>query len=214
MTPMTVARVALLALGLGLAPLGATALAADAQPTIVPAGKSDKGYATGDMVLGKADAPVTVVEYASMTCPHCAAFHAENLPKLKSEYIDSGKVRLVFREYPLDKFALYASMLARCAGPQRYFDFVNVLFQQQASWVRAKDQLVELKKLARLGGIGEEAFNACMADEKLRDEIIASRLNGEKVHGITATPGFVVNGKTVDAGSVMEAVAEAVKKTG
>ena len=212
MTPITVARRALLAFGLGLTPLAA--LAADSQPVIVPAGKSDKGYATGDMALGKADAPVTVVEYASMTCPHCAAFHAEVLPKLKSDYIETGKVRLVFREYPLDKLALYGSMLARCSGPERYFEFVNILFQQQTIWARAKDPMAELKKLARLGGIGEEAFNACMSDQKLADEIIASRLNGEKVHGITATPGFVINGKTVDAGNIMDAVTEAVKKAG
>src|SRR5258708_4777286 len=116
MTPFTVARAALLALGLGLSPLAAAAaLAAEGQPTLVAAGKSDKGYATGDMMLGKPDAPVTVVEYASMTCPHCAAFALENLPKLKSEYIDTGKVRLVFREYPLDRLALYGAMLARCA---------------------------------------------------------------------------------------------------
>ena len=101
-----------------------------------PAVAQVRAPATGDMVLGKADAPVTVIEYASMTCPHCATFHTEVLPKLKAAYIDTGKIKFIFREFPLDQLALRGAMLARCAGPERYFGYVDVLFRQQRVWSR------------------------------------------------------------------------------
>src|ERR1051325_8235316 len=183
MTPIPVGRVAMrLATALGLAfaaatvaPVGALA---DAQPTIVPAGKSDKGYATGDMILGKADAPVTLVEYASMTCPHCADFHVNQLPTIKRDYIDTGKLRLVFREFPLDGLGLQAAMVARCAGPDRFFSFLEVLFKQQLAWARAPDPKAALAQIAKQGGMGEAAFAACVSDQKVNDDIVARRLEG------------------------------------
>jgi protein-disulfide isomerase len=207
MTPTTVVRalVAVLALGAG------AALAADV--AIAPAGKSPKGYATGDMVLGQANAPVTVIEYASMTCPHCAMFHSEELPKLKQEYIDTGKVRLVFREFPLDGLALEAAKLARCAGPDRYFAMLDALFRQQMVWARPADKaapLAELQRTARAVGIGEDAFRACSADKELGDEILARRLEGDQKHQIRSTPGFVINGVTLTQGRLMDAIADAV----
>jgi protein-disulfide isomerase len=209
MTPTTVVRAFLLVLALGVG----QALAAEVK--VIPAGKNEKGYATGDMVLGKADAPVTVVEYASMTCPHCAAFHAEELPKIKSEFIDTGKVRLVFREFPLDGFALRGAMVARCAGPDRFFALLDVLFKQQHAWSRppkdAKEPLVELQKIARLAGIGEQAFQACMNDTVLADEIVARRQDGDKTYQIKSTPGFVVNGKTLESQRLADAINEALK---
>ena len=207
MTPIPVGRLAVgLAMVLALAVGVATAAAAEAQPTIVPPGKSDKGYATGDMILGRADAAVTVVEYASMTCPHCAAFHNNELPTLKRDYIEPGKVRLVFREFPLDGTALMGAMVARCAGPDRFFSFLEVLFKQQMAWGRSPDPRGELQKLAKLGGIGETAFTACLTDQKLNDEIVARRLEGDKLHEVRATPGFVVNGRTVEAQKLGEAI--------
>jgi len=198
----------LLALAVG----AGAALAAESP--IVPAGKSDKGYATGDMVLGRSDAPLTLIEYASMTCPHCAQFHAEDLPTLKSGYIDTGKLRVVFREFPLDGFALRGAMLARCAGPERFFSFVDVLFKSQRAWAAkpkdGADPLSELQKLAKLGGIGEEQFKSCMADQALADEITARRLDGEKIHQIRATPGFVLNGKTLEGTRPIDAVVAAL----
>jgi protein-disulfide isomerase len=209
MTPTTVVRVVLLVLALGIG----SASAADIK--IVPAAKSEKGYATGDMVIGKADAPVTVVEYASLTCPHCAAFHAEELPKIKSEFIDTGKARLVFREFPLDGFALRGAMVARCAGPDRYFALLDVLFKQQMLWSRpakdAKEPLAELQKIARLAGIGEQAFQACVNDQALADEIVARRQEGDKTYQIKSTPGFVVNGKTLERQKLSDAINEALK---
>lgn len=212
MTPTTVVRAFLVVLALGLA-LALPAVAADVR--VVPPGKNEKGYATGDMVLGKADAPVTVIEYASMTCQHCASFHAGELQKIKSEFIDTGNVRLVFREFPLDGFALRAAMVARCGGPDRYFALLDVLFKQQVVWSRppkdSKEPLAELQKIARLAGIGEQAFQACVADQALADEIVARRQEGDKTYQIKATPGFVVNGKTLDKQSLTDAINEALK---
>ena len=116
------------------------------------------GNAEGDMVVGSDDAPVTIIEYASMTCPHCADFHLNTYGKLKEAYIDTGKVRLVFREFPLDGLALQASMLARCAGPKRFFAFIDVLFTQQAGWARASDPMSALARIGRLGGVGAKKF--------------------------------------------------------
>jgi len=170
----------------------------------------------GDMVLGRGDAPVTVIEYASMTCPHCAAFHREELPKLKAQFIDTGKARLVFREFPLDGFALRGAMLARCAGPPRFFAVVDLLFREQAVWTRPadirQDPLSELRKLAQGIGIGAEPFEQCMADRMLEDAVIESRLEAERRFRIEATPGFVVQGRTLGEEDVLAAVAAAVRK--
>ena len=206
---------AIKALCLALALVAAPALAAET-PAIAPAGKDANGTATGDMVLGRVDAPVTVIEYASMTCPHCAAFHQEALPKLKAQYIDTGKVRLVFREFPLDRFALHGAMLARCAGPERYFAIVDLLFPQQRVWTSPadikQDPLSELRKLAQQAGIGEADFQRCMADKKLEDQVIESRLEAEQRFKIEGTPGFVVQGRTLGDDDPLEAVAAAVKQ--
>jgi protein-disulfide isomerase len=199
-------------LGAGGAPV---ALAADV--TLVAAGKNAKGYAVGDMVLGKPDAPVTVVEYASMTCPHCAGFHLNELPQLKQDYIDTGKVRLVFREFPLDGLGMQAAKLARCGGPERFFPMLEALFRQQMVWARPADRaapLAELQKTVRLAGIGEEAFNACVADKEIEDQILARRLEGDQKHQIKATPGFVVNGKTLEGQRLVDAIADALGRPG
>ena len=113
--------------------------------------------ALGDKILGKSDAPVTIVEYASATCPHCAAFHKDVFPQLKSEFIDTGKVKFIFREFPFDDLALAAFMLARCAPPEKYFPMLDVLFEQQQVWA-SKEARVELGKIAQLAGIGEDGF--------------------------------------------------------
>lgn len=147
-------------------------------------------------VLGNASAPVTIIEYASLTCPHCAAFHKETLPGLKERYIDTDKVRLVFRDFPLDQTALRAAVIARCAGPARAMSFIDVFFQQQQSWARADDPVAALKQLARLGGLGEDRIDACLADKSLEDAVLQSRLSGQATFKIQSTPTFVINGKT------------------
>ena len=151
-------------------------------------------YATGDMAIGREDAPVTVIEYASMTCPHCAHFHTTTFKAFKEKYIDTGKVRLIFREFPFDQYALQASMLARCAGKDRYFGMVDVLFRQQLKWARSPKPTEELEKIGRLGGISKEQFESCLKNESLMNQILETRLKGNEEHGIDSTPSFLVNG--------------------
>jgi len=163
-----------------------------------------------DMVIGDPNAPVTVVEYASMTCPHCASFHIAHLPDIKKKYIDTGKVRLIFREFPLDRAGYQASILARCSGEDRFFPYIDILFSQQPAWSRAKDQKAELMKLARMGGVSEQAFNACLADKKLGDGILNTRKVGSDKHNVNSTPSFVIGGKTYGGVLDLKAFSEAV----
>src|SRR5690606_20317918 len=148
-----------------------------------------------DKVLGKDDAPVTIVEYASMTCPHCAHFAETTFPELKSKYIDTGKARYILREFPFDPRAEAGFMLARCAG-DNYFPMVDVLFKQQANWAaseNAKDARFQLSKLA---GFTQESFNACLTEQKLLDQVRAVQKRGAEELKIGSTPTFFINGKT------------------
>jgi protein-disulfide isomerase len=149
-----------------------------------------------EMVLGKADAPITIIEYASLTCPHCARFHAETLPQLKAEFIDTGKARLIFRDFPLDQLAFAGAVLARCGGPDRYYTFLNVLFAQQGQWATSSDPKGALTQIGRLGGVPSDQFEACLADKALADQILNSRLEGNQKHNVSSTPSFVIGGKT------------------
>lgn len=149
-------------------------------------------------IIGDPGAPVTIIEYASMTCPHCARFHGEILPELTRDYVDTGKVRIVFRDFPLDGHALRAAALAECAGPQRYFGFVDVLFRTQSEWTGAADPIIALGRIARLGGMDEAAFSACLADKPLLNAILVERGVGEQQFGINSTPSFVIQGKKYD----------------
>lgn len=151
-----------------------------------------------DMVLGAADAPITIIEYASLTCPHCANFHATSLPRLKEEYIDKGLVRFVFRDFPLDRAALWAAQLARCSGPERYFSFLDVLFRQQGSWARGNDAAAiqdNLKRLAKLGGFSDQSFAACLNDKAVEAAVLEQSLKGEREFKVNSTPTLIINGK-------------------
>jgi protein-disulfide isomerase len=148
----------------------------------------------GDMTLGDPKAPVTIIEYASMTCGHCASFHNNTYPEFKKRYIDTGKVRFVFREFPLDQLALAAFMLARCAGKDRYFPMVETLFHQQNDWV-VQQPLKPLLSIARQAGFTEERFNACLKDQKVQDGIVAVQERAAKQFKVQSTPTFFINGK-------------------
>jgi protein-disulfide isomerase len=149
-----------------------------------------------EQILGDPQAPVTIIEYASLTCPHCAQFHTEVLPELKERYIAPGKVRLIYRDFPLDQNALAAAALAHCAGSDRYFSFLDVLFEAQASWARAEDPIAALKRLGKLGGLSEEQMDACFADQELADGILRTRLEGQNEHQVDSTPTLVIDGET------------------
>ena len=183
-------------LGLGLTSVDVTSIAnAQVETPAVSAAETFKG----DIVLGDPKAPVTVIEYASMTCPHCANFHLKELPELKKKYIDTGKVKLIFREFPLDALALRASMLARCGGEAKVHSFIDVLFGQQMNWASSKDPLAALSRIARMGGMSQQTFDACMADEALMKQIVQSRQDGADQFKINSTPGFIIDGKTYSA---------------
>jgi protein-disulfide isomerase len=146
-----------------------------------------------EMQLGKDDAPVTIVEYASMTCPHCAAFHETTLPELKTKYIDTGKVRLIFREFPFDARAEAVFMLARCSE-DKYFAMVDVLFKQQGTWAVAENAREALLQLSKLAGFSQESFEACLTNQKLLEDIRAVRERGQKDFEVKSTPTFFING--------------------
>src|SRR5438067_4504200 len=149
----------------------------------------------GDRVLGKADAPITIIEYASLTCPHCAHFEVDVLPKLKTKWIDTSKAKLVLRDFPLDEPALRAAMVARCAPPDKFYPLVDTFFSQQEQWVTARDYRAALEKLAKLAGIGDKQFKTCIEDKKLEDQIVQSRLTAAQQLGVGSTPSFFVNGQ-------------------
>jgi protein-disulfide isomerase len=148
-----------------------------------------------EQILGHPNAPVTIIEYASLTCPHCAQFHTEVLPELKERYIAPGKVRLIYRDFPLDQTALAAAVLAHCAGPDRYFSMLDVLFETQSNWARADDAVAALKQLGKLGGLTQQEMTACLADEQLTDGILRERLAGQNEYDIGSTPTFIIDGK-------------------
>ena len=156
-----------------------------------------------DLVLGKADAPVTIIEYASMTCPHCATFHKTTYPALKTKYIDTGKVRFIFREFPLDELAVAASMLARCAGGEKSMALIDVLFASQDKWA-VRHPLPVLQQIAKQAGFTQESFEECLADQKLYNDIIAMRERGSKDYKVESTPTLFVNGKMQKGGATIE----------
>jgi protein-disulfide isomerase len=147
----------------------------------------------GEQALGKADAPVTLIEYASMTCSHCANFAAKVYPTLKSKYIDAGTVRYVMREFPLDPLAAAGFMLARCAG-DKYFDVVDALFQTQQKWAFVRDPLPQLLAVAKQLGFTQQTFDECLANQKVLDGIDWVRQRGAEKFGVNSTPTFFING--------------------
>lgn len=159
-----------------------------------------------ERVLGNQDAPITIIEYASLTCPHCGKFHNDVLPKLKTDWIDKGKAKLVYRDFPTAPVALasYAAMVARCAPEDSYFKFLEVFFKQQRSWTSSADPMKSLARLARLGGMSQEDFDACTQNEALFTGIRERALDGQMEFGIESTPSFVINGKVVRGGMSYE----------
>ncbi len=163
----------------------------------------------GDRVLGKEDAPVTVVEYASMTCPHCAHFHETTYPELKKRYIDTGKVRFIFREFPLDPLAAGASMLARCADKEQFFPLIETLFQQQSKWAVEKP-IPQLLAIAKQAGFSEEKFKACLSDQKMLDAMQAEQKRATDKFQVNSTPTLFVNGKKHVGGISIDDLAKVI----
>ena len=148
-----------------------------------------------EMAIGEASAPVTIVEYMSMTCPHCANFHNNTFDAIKAKYVDGGKVRFIIREFPFDPRAAAAFMLARCAPEGQYFPMVSMLMKQQEQWAAAKDGRDALLQMSKLAGFTQESFQACLTNQKLLDDVNAVMQKGAKEFGVASTPTFIVNGK-------------------
>ncbi len=149
-----------------------------------------------EIVIGKPEALVTIVEYASMTCGHCAAFHLTVLPKLKEKYIDTGKVKLVFREFPLDNLAAAVSMLSRCVGGEGPPAFISEMFKRQPEWAFGSgNPIPRLFEMARQVGFTQASFDKCLSDTKLLEQIEAGRKRASEKFGVDATPTFFINGK-------------------
>jgi protein-disulfide isomerase len=149
-----------------------------------------------DISLGEANAPVTIIEYASMTCTHCATFHTTVYPVLKSRYIDTGKVRYILREFPLDPLAAGAFMLARCGPQDKHYQLIETMFKEQKNWAFVQNPLPQLLKIAKeQAGYNEQSFEKCLSNQKLLDDVDATRRRGAEKFGVSSTPTFFINGK-------------------
>jgi len=178
-------------------PAAASNAAPAPQQAAIPPASAGPAIAADDRILGKPDAPITIVEFASLTCPHCADFDANTLPKLKAEWIDTGKARLVFKDFPLDQAAVRAAMLARCAPPEQFYPFLDALFHSQTTWAAGGKVDAALGKLAKLSGMSDDQFAACMKDDAIQKRVLDSRLEAEQTYKVESTPTFFINGVQV-----------------
>ena len=156
-----------------------------------------------DYTLGKADAPITFIEYASMTCPHCAQFSNDILPQLKANYVDKGYVRYVFREYPLDRIALTASVVGRCLPKDAYIPYVELMFSELMTWGRSQDPRSSIKEMARRAGMSGEEFEKCLSKEDDAKRVLAVQEKAIKDYCVGGTPTFLVNGKVIGSGEML-----------
>ena len=219
MTVPPFSRRRLLRMSLATATLAATVTAGFA-PSAFAQRKKDapinlddllKPGALPDLILGKADAPVTIIEYASMTCSHCGHFHTTVFDTIKTKYIDTGKVRFIMREFPLDTLAVAASMLARCTGGEKAIPLIGVFFAKQDDWAfQRSNQIPELFKIAQQAGFTKDQFDKCLTDQPLYDKIVEGRERASKDFGVDATPTFFINGKRLQDAPTLEAFDKAI----
>ena len=161
--------------------------------------------------FGDEDAKVKIVEFASLTCGHCAKFHNEVMPILKEKYIEKGLIHFTYNDFPLDKFALKASMIARCAGNEKFFKFLDVFYKKQKDWTRTKDPFKSLLKIAKFGGLKDEELKVCIGNKSIEDGILKQRLNSSKKYDIKATPTLYLNGEKYNGDLTIEALESKIK---
>ncbi|MBU3655581.1 MAG: DsbA family protein [Alphaproteobacteria bacterium] len=187
----------ILALGLAMAtPSLAEEKQAASSPTATKGG-DPKALDDLDRPIGAANAPLTVFEYSSLTCSHCAAFHKDILPKIKAAYIDTGKVRWVVRDYPLDGVALRAAVAARCADPAQFFTLIDLLYHEQAKWAGDRDPQTAVMRYARLSGLNDDKLKTCNQGDRITNQILAKRQVADTNFKIQSTPSFVVGNEMV-----------------
>lgn len=156
--------------------------------------------------IGVESANIEIIEFASLTCGHCAKFHNDVFPKIKEEFIDTGKVSFVYKDFPLDKFALKASVIARCSGEKKFFSFLKVLYSKQKDWTRTQDPFRSLLKIAKLGGLKNDEIKVCVGNKSIEDGILKQRLNASKKFDIKATPTLYINGEKYEGDLTFEAL--------
>ena len=164
-----------------------------------------------DIVLGDPAAPLTIIEYSSLTCPYCASFHQETLPRIKEEFIDTGRVKWIYRDFQLDARGQMAAMVARCTAEERFYPFLDVLFQQQSVWARSAEPRAVLARIAKFGGISEEQLTACWQDTALYDSILQSYNRGVTEYRVQSTPTFLINGEKITGAQPFEVFAKAIE---
>ena len=167
---------------------------------------ADLKLTANEYTLGPADAKIVIVEYASLTCPHCAQFHTQVLPGLKKEFVETGKVRYVYRDFPLDRLALGAAMIARCAGRENFFGFIDTFYAAQGQWTGASNPLSALGNLARLGGMSQKKFDACLKNVEVQNEILRQRLEAVNEFKVQSTPTVFVDGERYGGGMSLDQV--------
>lgn len=192
------------------------ALSATAQ-AVAAAANSGKGALEtpnplGEIVLGKADAPVTIVEYASLTCSHCGQFHRETLPKVKADYIDKGLVKIYFRPFPFDPYATAGAMLAQCVAPKARVHFLDILFKRQNSWLQSENAMEELQKLARQAGLSEADFVVCLKDADKLEGIRVMQSAAAEELGVRSTPTFFINGEKLEGNQPYAEIEKTIKR--
>lgn len=169
------------------------------QPAVEEGTEAEAPPAVEEMALGDPDAPVTLIEYASFTCPHCARFHAEVLPAIRADYVDPGRVRYVYREVYFDRPGLWASMVARCGGAERYFAIADMLYARQAEWTQGTPAEVagNLRRIGLAAGLSPEALDACLSDGETAQALVANYEANAAADDVRATPSFVLGGETL-----------------
>lgn len=191
------------AAALGLGGWWLTSQMGTKEPSNLLVGMANAQQASGDpstitdMVLGDENAPVQVIEYASFTCPHCASFHADLMPRIKADYIDTGKVRFTYREVYFDRFGLWASMVARCGGDMRFFAIADLIYENQRAWTSSGDPSVivgELRKFGKLAGLDDATLDVCMQDADMAQSLVTWYEENAAADDVRSTPTFVING--------------------
>jgi protein-disulfide isomerase len=208
---MTTRRDALKLTGLVTAGLALPAFAAPAFADTVDNAALLQPGPLGDVWLGPADAKCTIIEYASMTCPHCAKFHKETWPELRKRYIDTGKVRFTLREFPLDPLATAAFMLARCEGDKMYYPVTDLLFDQQQGWAFTQKPVDNLEQMLKQAGYTKDKFEACLKNENIYAGINAVKQRGMDVFKVDSTPTFFINGTRYTGEQTIDAMEKVIK---
>lgn len=181
-----------------------------AESKVETAAAAEPKYVVGDVVLGDANAPVTVIEYASFTCPHCASFHLNVWDKFKENYIDTGKVKFIMREVYFDKYGLWASMTARCAGPDGFYAMTDVYLKTQHVWTRSPDRAHAIRQVGRRAGVSDERLNACLSDRDYAKALLDDYKKNAAADDVRSTPTFVINGQKANGDMTYDAFVQLI----